>query len=58
MIPACDGELFDHTILALLTLCAIMMRPSIDGGKLKEVVMRTSEALVLNLADAPTGEAN
>lgn len=59
LMPALLGIPHDHGVLAMLTLCAIIMRPNIEPEKLHEVVMKTSEALVLNLSDdVPAGEAN
>ena len=53
LAPACSGELLDHAVLAMLTLSVMMMRPNISHERMQEVVLKTSETLVLNLMDVP-----
>ena len=59
LMPACEGETLEHSVLAMLCLCSLMMRPDVAVEKLQETVMATSAYLITQLTDSvPMSEAN
>lgn len=58
LMPAIEGEPLGHSVLSLLTLSVLLMRPDIDIEKLQDVVMSTSEHMILSMTDMPEGQAN
>ena len=58
-MPACEGETLEESVLAMLCLCSLMMRPDVTVDKLKETVQATSAYLITQLTDSvPAAEAN
>lgn len=57
LIPAVEGEDVESTILALYTLAVMMMNPGISTERLQEVVMATSQYLMMMMYEGD-GKAN
>jgi hypothetical protein len=58
LAPAVEGEPLSHTVLAMLTFSVLLMRPNIDLDLLQDVVMSTSEHMIMAMTDVAEGEAN
>jgi hypothetical protein len=58
LVPAIEGEDFKNSVLSMLTLAILMMKPNIAIEQLEQVVMGTSEYMVMAMADAPEEGAN
>ena len=57
--PAVQGEQISHSVLAMLTLSALLMKPDIEIEALQDIVMDTSKHMLLQLSPIQvTGEAN
>ena len=54
LAPACEAEQLEHAVLSMLTFSIILMKPSIDVDTLQEVVMNTSQHIILQLMDEAT----
>ena len=59
LAEALDGTPLDYAVMAMLTYCALLMKPHVEWPELQEAVMSTSKHLILSLADIEsTGPAN
>jgi hypothetical protein len=58
LAPACEGEKLAHSVLGMITFSILLMKPDIDVDQLQDVVMSTSEYMVMQLEPIPEGEAN
>jgi len=54
--PAIEGEPLAHAILSMLTFSIMLMKPDIEIEQLQDIVMSTSEHIIMHLS--PVGEAN
>lgn len=54
LAPACEAEQLDNAVISMLTFSIILMKPSIDASTLQEVVMNTSQHIILQLMDPAT----
>ena len=58
IFPVLNGEPTDAMVLSLICAAALAMRPDCNTEKLQQVIMDTSGHLVMQLQDAPMGDAN
>ena len=58
LAPAVEGESLSNSVLAMLTFSVLLMRPNVDVELLQDVVMSTSEHMIMALMDVVPGEAN
>ena len=59
LAEALDGTPIKYAVMSMLTYCALLMKPAIEGQELQMVVMNTSQHMILCLADTETtGAAN
>lgn len=58
LVPALENVDAKHAVLAMLTFCAVLMKPSIKIEELQQTVLSTSQALVASLVPAEGNQAN
>lgn len=58
LVPALNEVDAKQAVLAMLTFCTILMKPSVTVEELQQAVMSSSEALVTALVPAEGNHAN
>jgi hypothetical protein len=53
LAPAVEGEPLSHSVMAMITFAVLLMRPDIDLELLQDVVMSTSEHMIMAMTDTP-----
>lgn len=51
LMPVCEGEHLETCILGMLSLCVMMMKPSVSNERLQEIIMDASGYLIAQMAD-------
>jgi hypothetical protein len=49
--PAIEGESIEAAVLSLLTMAVLVMKPDVTIERLQEIVLQTSETLILSMED-------
>lgn len=54
LMPSLDGEQLGYSVLALIALSVILMKPDIEGEQLQEIITNVSQTIILHLSEAPS----